>query len=168
MYSFHNFLCSVTKAEFFDNKMKSLGFPPITYAIQRGLSLNQFVQNMFLLYMAMNDAAIVTWSNKFQYDTVRPFSLVRNFYKGQTVTAWAGPGIGKVTNLPAQDWRSYLNTAPHPDYPSASSCFCAAQMEAMRLFYKTDNFGYSYQWMAGSSTVEPGLTPKTTLTLGPW
>ncbi|KAF0711511.1 hypothetical protein As57867_005227, partial [Aphanomyces stellatus] len=103
-----------------------------------------------------------------QYDTVRPFSLVRNFYKGQTVTAWAGPGIGKVTNLPAQDWRSYLNTAPHPDYPSASSCFCAAQMEAMRLFYKTDNFGYSYQWMAGSSTVEPGLTPKTTLTLGPW
>lgn len=155
-------------AEFFDNKFRSLGFSAFFIWQSRGLSLDEFVQYDFLVNMASFDAAIAAWEQKHRWDAVRPFSAIRYLYGDKPVTAWGGPGRGTVSDLPASQWKSYLNVADHPEYPSGSACFCAAHSEASRLYLGSDNFGWAVPVGAGESVVEPGVTPAADLTLGPW
>ncbi|HET6214168.1 MAG TPA: hypothetical protein VFE14_14990 [Micromonosporaceae bacterium] len=81
------------------------------------------------------------------------------------MTAWGGPGQGTVNDLPGNQWRSYLNTADHPEYPSGSATFCAAHAQAARRFLGTDNVQLFFPVAAGSSRIEPGITPATNLLL---
>lgn len=157
------------KAELFDNKIDSLGFSAVFAALSQGLSLLEFIQLDFLTNMAAFDAGIVVWQEKEQWDGVRPFSAIRKVYGNQLVTAWGGPGQGTV-QLPANEWRSYLEEADHPEYPSASTCFCHAHAQSARLFLGTDNLGYPVVRAAGSSRVEPGLVPAqdTTIVFPTW
>ena len=90
-------------------------------------------------------------------------------YGNRDVTAWGGPGNGTV-DLPASQWRAYLEEADHLEYPLASSCFCAAHAQSARLYLGDDLLGYPVVRPAGSSSVEPGVTPAedTTLELPTW
>lgn len=146
------------KAEFFDNKIESLGFSVLFAARTRALSLLEFVQLDFLTNMAAHDAGIVIWQEKRRFDAVRPFSAIRHLYGEQPVTAWGGPGRG-TTALPANEWRSYLEEADHPEYPSGSTCFCVAHAQAARRYLGTDALHWEVPRPAGSSRIEPGLTP---------
>jgi hypothetical protein len=154
------------KAELFDNKIESLGFSAVFAAQSRGLSLLDFIHLDFLTNMAAFDAGIVVWQEKRRYDAVRPFSAIRHIYGDEPVTAWGGPGQGTVFDLPATEWKSYLEEADHPEYPSGSACFCAAHAQAARLFLGTDDLtvdgafpGFVVERPAGSSRIEPGVTP---------
>lgn len=150
------------KAELFDNKIEALGFSVLFAAQSQGLSLLDFIQLDFLTNMAAFDAGIVVWYWKNQYDAVRPFSAIRHIYGDNPVTAWGGPGQGTVADLPASQWKSYLEEADHPEYPSASSCFCRAHAEAARQFLPAgDNLGFPVARPAGSSRIEPGITPAS-------
>lgn len=153
-------------AELFDNKLFSLGFSTLFAAQSRGLSLDEFVQLDFVVNVASFDAAIATWNQKYRWDAVRPFSAIRYLYGDCPVTAWGGPGQGTVVDLPASQWRSYLQTADHPEYPSGSACFCAAHGQASRLFLGADDLGWEVTFPAGSSRIEPGITPASDITLG--
>ena len=159
------------KAELFDNKIESLGFSAVYAALSQGLSLLDFIHFDFLTNMAAFDAGIVVWGWKREYDAVRPFSAIRHIYGDQPVTAWGGPGLGTVSDLPASQWRSYLEEADHPEYPSASSCFCAAHAQAARLFLPWgDVLYYEVDRPQGSSRVEPRITPaaETKLVFRTW
>ena len=155
-------------AELFDNKIASLGFSALFIAISRNLTLDQFVQYDFLTNLAAFDGGIATWNEKYKYDTVRPVNAIHHLYKGREITGWGGPGRGTVSDLPGSEWRSYIPTGNHPEYPSGSSCFCAAHAQASRRFLGSDAFGWSVEVAAGSSVIEPGVTPASNLTLGPW
>jgi hypothetical protein len=155
-------------AELFDNKITSLGFSALFITLSRGLSLEEFVQYDFLTNMAAFDGGIATWNEKYRYDAVRPVTAIHFLYTGRTVTGWGGPGRGTVTDLPADEWQSYLDTANHPEYPSGSSCFCAAHAQASRRYLGSDVMGWSVPVAQGSSSIEPGVTPASDLTLGPW
>lgn len=156
-------------AELFDDKLRSLGFSALFLLQSRNLTLEQFVHLDYLLNVAAFDTGIAIWNEKFQYDAVRPFSAIRYLHGDSPVTAWGGPGKGTVTDLPASQWRSYLSTADHPEYPSGSASFCAAHAQAARRFFgQDDTFGWSVPIPAGSSRVEPGVTPATAIVLGPW
>ena len=156
-------------AELFDDKLRSLGFSALFLLQTRNLSLEQFVHLDYLLNVAAFDTGIAIWNEKFQYDAVRPFSAIRYLYGDSPVTAWGGPGKATVNDLPASQWRSYLSTADHPEYPSGSASFCGAHAQAARRFFGNDDaFGWSVPIPAGSSRVEPGLTPATDIVLGPW
>ena len=147
-------------AEFFDNKVRDfLATPPV----KARLNMMEFIILDFLLTVAGFDAGIVTWQEKRRYDAVRPFSAIRHVYGDKPVTAWGGPGKG-TAQLPANQWRSYLQTADHPEYPSASACVCAAQAEAMRRYTGSDSTeGWTVYLRAGSSIIEPGMTPAANL-----
>jgi hypothetical protein len=153
------------KAELFDDKLRSLGFSGLFAAQSNKLTLDEFVQYDFLVNVAAFDTAIAVWNEKYEYDSVRPFSAIKYLYGDSKVTAWGGPGKGTVTDIPASEWRSYLNTADHPEYPSGSACFCAAHAEASRLFLGTDELNWTVEVEAGSSRVEPGVTPAKQLAL---
>ncbi|MFR9776109.1 vanadium-dependent haloperoxidase [Micromonospora sp. MS34] len=153
------------KAEFFDNKFVSLG-SAVGQAIQSaGLDLDAWVHLHAAVETATFDAAIVAWYNKNLYDAVRPFSAIRHVYAGRTVTAWGGPGKGTVRDLPAEQWRSYLPVADHPEYPSVSTLLCSAETQAARRFLGTDQVQFRFDRPAGSSIIEPGLTPREDLVL---
>lgn len=158
------------KAELFDNKILSLGFSAVFAAQSRGLSLLDFIHLDFLTNMAAFDAGITVWKRKLEYDAVRPFSAIRFIYGSDPVSAWGGPGQGTVFDLPASQWTSYLEEADHPEYPSASSCFCAAHAQAARLFLGDDTLGFPVEYPQGSSRIEPGITPAahTVLVFPTW
>ena len=128
------------------------------------MSLEAFVHYDFLTNLAAFDTGIAIWNQKTRWDAVRPFSAIRFVYNDNLVTAWGGPGKGTV-ELPANEWRSYLPVADHPEYPSASAAFCSAHAQSSRLFLGTDNLGWSFPVPAGSSVIEPGHTPQADLTL---
>jgi hypothetical protein len=154
-------------AELFDNKISSLGFSALFITLSRGLSLDEFVHYDFLTNAAAFDGGIATWKEKYRFDNVRPVSAIRLLYGKRTVRGWGGPGKGTVT-LPGSEWRSYLNTANHPEYPSGSACFCAAHAQASRRYLGSDDFGWSVPTPARSSVIEPGVTPAQDIVLGPW
>jgi len=155
-------------AELFDNKILSLGFSAVFAAQSRGLSLMDFIHLDFVTNLAAFDTGIAVWNEKTKWDAVRPFSAIRHLYRNRNVTAWGGPGKGTVTDLPASDWKEYLNVADHPEYPSGSASFCAAHAQAARLFLGSDTLNWSVPAPKGSSRVEPGITPANDIALGPW
>lgn len=155
-------------AELFNNKIRSLGFSAVFAAVSRGLSLLSFIHLDFVTNVAAFDTGIAVWNEKAKWDAVRPFSAVRYLYGDRPVRAWGGPGKGTVNNLPASQWKEYLDVADHPEYPSGSASFCAAHAQAARLFLGTDALNWSVPAPKGSSVVEPGITPATDIVLGPW
>jgi hypothetical protein len=152
-------------AELFDDKIRSLGFSSLFATLSRGLSLIEFVHYDFVANVAAFDTGIVVWQEKTEWDAVRPFSAIRHIHGDDAVTAWGGPGRGTVGDLPASEWKEYLDVADHPEYPSGSASFCAAHAQASRLYLGTDEFGWAVPIPAGTSIVEPGVTPATDVTL---
>lgn len=151
-------------AEFFDNKIVSIGWSVIQAVVQNRLSPMEFVHLDLLTQAAVFDAMIFTWQEKTRYDAVRPFSAIAHVYGDELVTAWAGPGMG-TREISATQWQSYINVADHPEYPSASMCACQAHAQAARRYFDTDELGLTVTYAAGSSRIEPGITPAEDVTL---
>jgi hypothetical protein len=152
-------------AELFDDKIRSLGFSAVFASFSQGLTLHEFIQYDFLTNVAAFDTGIAVWQEKTKWDAVRPFTAIRLLYGDDELTAWGGPGQGTVDDITGDEWRPYLQTADHPEYPSGSASFCAAHAESSRLFLGSDNLGWTIPNPAGSSLVEPGVTPAAPLDL---
>ncbi|MCK6261752.1 vanadium-dependent haloperoxidase [Vibrio sp. ZSDE26] len=152
-------------AEFFDDKIFSLGFSALYASQVNNLSLIEFIHYDFLTNVAAFDTSIAIWKEKYKHDAVRPFSAIAFIYRDNPVTAWGGIGQGTVTDIPASQWTSYLNVADHPEYPSASASFCAAHAQTSRLYLGSDELGYVVPVNQGSSKVEPDITPSQPIEL---
>ncbi len=133
-------------------------------------TLNNDVMLFFALTNAIFDASIACWECKRYYDSCRPVSAIHTLYTGTPITAWAGPGKGTQT-FDGSLWQSYIKTPAFPEYVSGHSTFSAVGATilsgaAYALFGAgTDTFGNSYTASAGSSTIEPGITPASSVTL---
>jgi hypothetical protein len=155
-------------AETFNDKFWAL--PPVFRYIAdvNDYDLDRFVFLDALSNVAPFDAGIACWHFKRGFDAVRPFTAIRHLYGNREVTAWGGPGKGTVTDMRGSEWRSYLETPDHPEYPSTSAAFCGAVAQAARRFTGSDALGLSIRVAKGASVVEPGITPRVDTTLGPW
>jgi hypothetical protein len=152
-------------AELFDNKFNSVLAAAGSVSGLLDLSLEEFVHIEFATNIASFDTAIAIWHNKRKYDSVRPFSAIKFIYGHNYVSAWGGVGKGTVHDLPANQWKSYLPVANHPEYPSATASICSAHAQVMRRMYGDDNLDFSVYVPAGSSRIEPGITPQYDITL---
>jgi hypothetical protein len=128
------------------------------------LDLDEQVQLFFMLGNALLDSSIAVWEAKVHYDYIRPVSAVRFLFQGRTIEAWAGPGLG-TRPIPGESFRSYIATPPFAEFTSGHSCFSAASAEILRLFTGRPWFGAAVTFAPGSSTIEPGLTPRRPVTL---
>jgi hypothetical protein len=172
-------------AEFFDDKIHSLGFSTLAATLALGLDLEQFVQLDFLVNVAAFDTGITVWKNKRRYDAVRPFSAIAYLYPDTLLTAWGGPGEGVVDDITGKEWRPYLQSANHPEYPSASASFCRAHATSTKLYlervagFSPEDANNLTYWSpaipiagaplavpAGGSLIEPGVTPAADTVLG--
>lgn len=133
-----------------------------------GHTLDQDVKLFFALGNALLDASIVCWDAKRFYDCVRPITAIRTLYAGKQIRAWGGPGQGTQL-IDGKDWRPYqpatFVTPPFPEFTSGHSLFSSASSVVLRLFTGSNVFGYSTTIAAGSSRIEPGLTPAAPVTL---
>lgn len=153
-------------AELFNDKIFSLGvFAGNTGRVAGHLGLEKFVQYVATQETATFDTIVAAWYQKFKYDAVRPFSAVHYVYGDKPVTAWGGPGKGTVHDMPGNEWQSYLQVHDHPDYPSGTASICTSYAQAARLFLGSDKIDAVLQRPAGSSLVEPGITPARDITL---
>lgn len=126
--------------------------------------LDDDVKLFFALGNALLDASIAVWDCKVSYDYVRPVSAVRFLFAGQLIFAWGGPFQG-TRLIPGEHFRSYIATPPFAEYTSGHSAFSAVSATILRLFTGHSFFGGQVTFPAGSSSVEPGLTPATEVTL---
>ena len=121
---------------------------------------DQDIKLFFSVATVAFDAFIACWETKRYYDSSRPWTLIRHYYKGQTITGWAGAGKG-VATLPASEWHPYsplsFITPPFPGYPSGHSTVSAASARILELFTGSDNFGATETRHAGELT-EPGIS----------
>jgi hypothetical protein len=147
-------------AEVFDNKILGIGHSAVISARHHPeLGVHGWAHLFLTHFMSTFDPLIAIWHQKTRYDAVRPFSAVRHVYGRRRVTAWGGPGKGTVTDLPADEWASYLNVADHPEYPSGSTTLCSAEAQAARRFFGNDVLDWRFTVRAGSTLVEPGISP---------
>ena len=126
------------------------------------------VKLFFGLTNAIFDASICCWDNKRAFDSARPITAIRYAFTGQQVRAWGGPYRG-TRLLDGSEWLPYqastFPTPPFAEYSSGHSTFSAAGAEILRRFTRSDRFGASVTFSAGSSKVEPGAVPASALTL---
>lgn len=147
-------------AELFEGKLDSLGAVAVFLWAERRWNVEQFVHYDFLVNLAQMEAGIAAWKEKLRHDSIRPVSAIRHLYGKGKVNAWGGPGKGTV-HMPADQWRSYLPVGNHAEYPSGTTCFCAAQAQVSRLYLGSDTLGWTVPYAAGSSYIEPGVVPKS-------
>ena len=158
--------------EYFDNKARETLFFPAVEALP---STMDFWQLDFLLHIAQFDAGIVGWQEKARYDAVRPVTAIQYIYGDELVPTYRMNGESRL--VPASQWTSYANVGDHPEYPSATACFCAAQAQAWRNYLGGDEIpdvtmpngdvvpGFVGVLPAGSSIHEPGITPANDVTV---
>jgi hypothetical protein len=117
--------------------------------------IDQDVKLFFAVGNVAFDAFIAAWEAKRFYDSSRPWTLVRYYYKGQKVLGWGGPGKG-VVEMPAEEWHPYspynFITPPFPGYVSGHSTVSAACAKVLELFTGSDRFGEVEKRKAGMLT----------------
>lgn len=127
-------------------------------------SLDDDVKLFFALGNVLLDASIAVWEAKVIFDYIRPVSAIRFLFKGQRVPAWGGPFQG-TRLIDGANFQSYIGTPPFAEYVSGHSTFSSSSAEILRLFTGSDFFGGAVTIPAGSSRIEPGLTPTSEVVL---
>jgi len=84
-----------------------------------------------LLNLAMSDAGIVAWQAKYKYHLWRPVDAIRH-----------ADQISSTQKLANDSWSPYLETPPHPEYPSAHSCFSGAASQVLEFCTGSDAFSF--------------------------
>jgi hypothetical protein len=131
-------------------------------------TLDDDVKMFFALTNAMLDAGIAAWDAKRAYDSVRPVTAISLLFRGKKIRAWGGPGKGTI-EIDGSQWIPYqpatFPTPPFPDYVSGHSAYSAAAARILVLWTGSERFGDSVTLLAGSSKIEPGITPAQPVTL---
>ena len=108
--------------------------------------LDQDVKLYFVIANVASDAFISCWETKRCYDSSRPWTLIRHYYKGQKIIGWAGVDGGTKEML-GDDWHPYsplsFITPPFPGYTSGHATVSGACSKALELFTGTDKYGFA-------------------------
>jgi hypothetical protein len=131
-------------------------------------TLDDDVKMFFVLSNGMFDASIAAWDAKRQYDSVRPVTAIPLLFRSKKIRAWGGPGKGTI-EMDGERWIPYqpstFPTPPFPEYVSGHSTYSAAAARILELWTGSDRFGDSATLAAGSSRIEPGITPAKPMVL---
>jgi hypothetical protein len=101
-------------------------------AAERQLEMSKTAHLFAALNVALADAGIGCWNAKYRYNFWRPVTaIVRADEDGNPATA------------PRPDWKSFLNTPPHPEYPSGHSAFSGAAATVLTAFFGTDHIRFT-------------------------
>jgi hypothetical protein len=107
-------------------------------------NLDQDVKLFFVVANTVHDTFVASWDAKRHYDTSRPYWWVRQYYKGQKIRGWCGPGKG-VAQLACEEWHPYspavFVTPPFPGYTSGHATASGGAARILEHFTGSDRFG---------------------------
>ncbi|HRI01852.1 MAG TPA: vanadium-dependent haloperoxidase [Saprospiraceae bacterium] len=122
-------------------------------------TLDKDVKMFFAVGITAMDAFIACWETKRYYDSSRPWTLVRYYYKGKVIKGWGGPDQG-TQEIPAERWHPYspanFVSPPFPAYVSGHSTVSGACAKMLELFTGSDHFGVTENRICGIITETPG------------
>jgi VCPO second helical-bundle domain/Domain of unknown function (DUF6851) len=131
-------------------------------------TLDDDVKMFFALNNALLDASIAAWDLKRAYDSVGPVTAIALLYHGKKIRAWGGPGKGTV-EVDGTEWIPYQPATspapPFPEYVSGQSTYGAAAATILADWTGSGRFGDLVTLPAGSSKIEPGITPARPVVL---
>jgi hypothetical protein len=136
-------------------------------------TLDEDVKMFFTLSNALLDSSIAAWDSKRESDSVRPVTAIPLLFRGKTIHSWGGSGKGTI-EMDGSQWIPYqpatFPTPPSPDYVSEESAFSSAAAEILQRWTGSNKtgstqFGDFVTFAAGSSKIEPGVTPAHPVTL---
>jgi hypothetical protein len=128
------------------------------------MSLDEDVKLFFTLTNAQLDSSISTWYWRRFFDSERPITAIRFLNNGKTIRGWAGPGLGTQEIL-GQNYRPYTVSSNIPNFPAGHGGVAASSAEILKIFTGSDKYGETVVIPQGSSTIEPGITPSSNVTL---
>jgi hypothetical protein len=106
-------------------------------------TLDQDVKLFFAIGNIVFDAFIACWETKRHYDSSRPWTLVRHYYKGRKIEGYLGACKGSGS-IPAEHWHPYsppsFVTPPFPGYTSGHASASGASARILELFTGSDRF----------------------------
>ena len=137
-------------SEFFNDKILSLENTLEFLISKRNLDLDRYVYLQTAVKIALFDSGIIVFKEKIKHDSIRPISAIKYLYKTAQVKAWGGPGMGRVEDIRGNEWQPYINTPPHSEYPSLTSCYCAAQAKILSNFFNTEDLNSIVYMKRGS------------------
>lgn len=135
-----------------------------------GLQTDAEVKLFWGIGAALMDAGIAAWDTKYNLLSPRPITYIRNNYRGQTIDAWAGPGLAGNSSILGNTWISYGaatnndQSPPFPELVSGHSTFGAASMGFLAAFRKSDAVSLSLTVTANSIAHDPGF-PQSNVVL---
>ncbi|MEM7096669.1 MAG: vanadium-dependent haloperoxidase [Pseudomonadota bacterium] len=121
---------------------------------KENLALNDAVRMLALLNMAVFDAYVSSFDNKFHYNHWRPYTAIR----------WAANDGNSNTQAETTWTNTHRHTYAFPSYPSAHGTACAAAMAVFK-----ESFGDSYAFsmdtpgvdIAGPGSGKIEMSPRT-------
>jgi hypothetical protein len=129
---------------------KGLGTPPRLYnlivrqiAIKRANTIEQNAQLFAMVNIAMADAGILAWDEKYRHNYYRPVVGIREFDKSVGFVTEPGNNLNPICDpfwlplgAPKTNEPDLKNFTPNfPAYPSGHATFGAAALHITRLFY---------------------------------
>jgi hypothetical protein len=126
-------------------------------------NVDQDAKMFFAVNNAIFDASIGIWGMKRHFDYVRPVTAIRYLYHGKRILSWPKAGERPKKIDGAKWWPyqpSFFATPAFAEYPSGHAGFGAAAAEVLKLFTGSDRYGDSVVLRAGTSRVEPGISPR--------
>ncbi|MFM8544053.1 MAG: hypothetical protein ACKOAP_03545 [Vulcanococcus sp.] len=126
----------------------------------RQLSLDQAMKLSFGVSQSLLDAGIGSWATKYEFNTVRPITAIRQYYYGRTTADW-GETLTDWRESPilGQEWQPYQNpaalTPSFPDVNSGHSAFSTAASTFIRNFLGSNVFGKSVTLADSDSKIDP-------------
>lgn len=126
----------------------------------RQLSLDQGMKLSFGVSQALMDAAIGSWATKYEFNSVRPITAIREYYYGLNTTDWGEQLTDwRETPLDGQAWQPYQNPAAltpnFPDVNSGHSAYSSAASTFIRNFLGSNVFGKSVTLADDASRFDP-------------
>jgi membrane-associated phospholipid phosphatase len=100
-------------------------------AEDRGLSIVEEAHLLAWLNTAMLDAGVVCWEAKYRFNFWRPITATINAERDNNDATVADP-----------NWLSYLESPPHPEYPSGHSSFSGAAARFLQLYFGVDEVDF--------------------------
>lgn len=101
-------------------------------AAERNLSTIESARLFAMLNMALADAGIACWDAKYHFNFWRPVTAIVR-----------GDEDGNAGTAARQDWQAFLNTPPHPEYPSGHSAFSGAAVAVLSAAFGTNRIRFT-------------------------
>jgi hypothetical protein len=125
-------------------------------------TLDEDVKLFFGCAQALLDAGIAAWDAKRTWDSVRPITAIRYYFRNQIITAWGGSGR-RTEQILGQLWQPYQRAAsaspPFPEFVSGHSTFSASAAVVLAGIRASDGVYLTGTVKARTIGVEGFTTP---------